>query len=242
MSTMRPRPPKDIPLLFTDEMIRRIVAGKKTQSRRPLRPQPQQVDSTTWRWSGWIFDGIPPDRSGEILLGQGIAATGRVHSGEPEVLDGIIRRASTSNVLVHGDVIVGREAWRTHEREPDMVDGVLYRADGSFRPIENTREAADAWILAHDNGKHGNHWRSSMHMPRWASRLTLEVTAVRVERLRDITEDDAVSEGLDGAESGEGEDCPGRHAFADTWDGIYAARGLGWDANPWVIVYDWAKT
>ena len=86
-------------------------------------------------------------------------------------------------------------------------------------------------------------WCPSIHMPRWASRITLEVADVRVERVQDITDDDAWEEGAwwwrhdDAAgppfyvRKGYNIEC-----FSELWDTIYAKRGLGWDANPWVWV------
>jgi len=98
------------------------------------------------------------------------------------------------------------------------------------------------------------HWRPSIHMPRWASRLTLRVTAVRVERVQEITEADAVAEGIrtlpgqDPADpSAWWESAPGEHqsrsacaAFRNFWDSLNAKRGHGWDANPyvWVVSFE----
>ena len=95
--------------------------------------------------------------------------------------------------------------------------------------------------------------RPSIHMPRWASRITLEITAVRVERLQDINTDDAKAEGLRPIIG-----CTGTinawqspavdrgralavDAFADLWDSINAKRGFGWDANPWVWVVSFRR-
>jgi len=86
-------------------------------------------------------------------------------------------------------------------------------------------------------------WRPSIHMPRWASRLTLDLTDVRVERVQDISESDAEAEGLTkrghwwdvGTDwKGDGLDTTASGAFRMRWDALNAKRGYGWDANPFV--------
>ena len=89
-------------------------------------------------------------------------------------------------------------------------------------------------------------WTPSIFMPRWASRLTLTVTDVRVQRLQEITEQDALDEGMwrygdfwnyrdpSDVEEGDGYSTP-RNAFRFLWEGINADRGFGWETNPWVV-------
>lgn len=142
-----------------------------------------------------------------------------------------------------------RETWRTEERESDSVDGIRFRADGAFVPIENTQEAADRWVALHKNGRPArgkakeefpstSPWRSSIHLPRWASRIRLDVKGVRIERLNDISHADIRAEGVSCPEH----DFPSgfcvsecrflRSAFIALWDGI---NGDGsYDSNPWV--------
>lgn len=85
-------------------------------------------------------------------------------------------------------------------------------------------------------------WLPSIHMPRAASRITLEVTGVRVERVQDISEDDARAEGV--APSIVGGDMGGieyRAGYQSLWDSINSKRGFGWDANPWVWVVEFRR-
>jgi hypothetical protein len=88
-------------------------------------------------------------------------------------------------------------------------------------------------------------WRSSIHIPREASRLTLEVRDVRVERLQDISENDAIAEGVDTSHCFCGvpelKDKCHRHKFMELWDKLNAKRGYPWDSNPWVYVIEFMR-
>ena len=122
-----------------------------------------------------------------------------------------------------GDRLWVKETWRPVERETDSVDGILYRADDAFIPIENSFEAAERWVDAYDNGKYGTAWRSPLYMKRWMSRVVLEIASVRVERVQEISEDDARAEG-----------CPAHAHFATLWDSINGKReGCAWEDDPW---------
>jgi len=88
------------------------------------------------------------------------------------------------------------------------------------------------------------HWKPSIHMPRRASRITLEVTGVLVERVQEISEADAKAEGCEATNCGmDGAEGPGfsyRQTFRSLWDSINAKRGYGWDVNPhvWVVAFN----
>ena len=88
-------------------------------------------------------------------------------------------------------------------------------------------------------------WSSPLFMPRWASRITLEITNIRVERLQDITEEDAEAEGISWSHSGGPFDNPeiigAIENFAYFWDSLNAKRGYPWDSNPWVWVIEFKK-
>ncbi|MCL1856996.1 MAG: hypothetical protein FWF84_05085 [Kiritimatiellaeota bacterium] len=128
-----------------------------------------------------------------------------------------------------GHTLWVREAFATFEGA--MGRGVVYRAD------PNAGGYVQLALCIPDR------WRPSIHMPRWASRITLDVRDVRPERLRDITEADAMAEGVKPMlveVMGQGV-CERSHkaAFEVLWDGIYAKRGLGWESNPlvWRVEY-----
>jgi hypothetical protein len=210
-------------------MVRAILAGKKTQARRVVNPQPS-AETSAVEWNS-VASAFVPWRLGFPTPGSG-HRTGdpmRCPYGAP------------------GDTLWVRETWRAVERAEDALDGVLFAADGAFVPIDPTPAAAERWMEAYDNGRHGEHWRPSIFMPRWASRLTLRVTGVRVERLQEISEEDARAEGMergryeretsDGLESG----VPGtyRAAFAAGWDSINGSKHP-WASNPyvWVVSFE----
>ncbi|MEL7476498.1 MAG: hypothetical protein AAGJ55_09755 [Cyanobacteria bacterium J06555_12] len=162
-----------------------------------------------------------------------------------------------------------REAWRPYEWHDEGVDeigdpvgdihpgtaGIQYRADDDFKPIENTQDASEAWcdLLRPDEACPSLceiRWRPSIHMPRWASRITLEVTDVRVERLQEISGAGAVAEGASML------DCYGPHCppacnesgcfgavewFQELWNSINTKPGTTWEDNPWVWVVEFRR-
>lgn len=136
---------------------------------------------------------------------------------------------------VPGDRLWVRETWAefyASSRGDTHEAGIRYAADGRERIIhvEKMRFGGDLRL----DGKLA--WRPSIHMPRWASRITLEVTDVRVERVQEISCGDLRAEGYDAPKI-----HPNLQKFRGSWDSIYAKRGFEWDSNPWVWVVTFQK-
>lgn len=130
-----------------------------------------------------------------------------------------------------GDLIWVREAWR-----------VIDRAD-SFAPRELLATDRRIWFEADGApAPPAGRYRPGMFMPRWVSRITLEITGVRIERLQDISEADAVAEGAEPIlVPPDGGSHPYREGFRDLWDGLNAKRGAGWDVSPWVWAIEFKR-
>lgn len=132
-----------------------------------------------------------------------------------------------------GDRLYVREAWRTEAAYDDLSPSAM----GGEEPIRYDADGAHQSWGYPAISKLGR-FRQGMHMPRWASRMTLNVCYVRVHRLQDISEEDAKAEGM----SGEfcdyelyGQSKPYRYEFSGLWNSLNADRGYGWDVNPWVV-------
>jgi hypothetical protein len=204
---------KERPILFSAPMVRAILDGTKTQTRRVVKPQPAPNKAhdggTVWVAGDGIH--VPVGSVGHLSLRekQGL----RCPYGQP------------------GDRLWVREAWRA----PSSCNHLPPR---SISDSEGVRFIADE-IFGADAGF--GKARRGMFMPRWASRITLEVTGVRVERLLDISDSDAWGEGIDFeayTAAGGCKDAP-RVAFGDLWERI---NGPGsWEANPWVWVVQFKK-
>jgi hypothetical protein len=179
---------KDHPILFSAPMVRALLDGSKTQTRRVVKPMHLPfVENLTANF----LDGKWGERP--------------MPYGQP------------------GDRLWVREAWAPIR---DGAKNAWYRAD----MCEATLNGAPP----------GFRWRPSIHMPRWASRITLEVTGVRVERLVDISEADAIREGVSADKYAyKGLDRAYSRAFSDLWENI---NGPGsWEANPWVWVIEFKR-
>ena len=198
---------KERPILFSGPMVRALLAGTKTQTRRVVKPQPA------------------PDQQPRTVIGS---------SGFVYVMDNAPLLSYPEVRRVRWDCPYGQPGDRLWMRESFSGPWCMEAQDGiAAAPPSKWGESSQIWYWADGEPTHGD-WtrpRPSIHMPRWASRITLEITSVRVERLQDISEADAIAEGVytDPA-------SPAYDAYAQLWDEI---NGPGsWAANPWVWVLE----
>lgn len=201
--------PKERPIIFSDPMVRAILEGRKTQTRRVIKPQPY-ISKILWQLDTKKPIGDPP-------------ATSFRTNYEPALKEWLEMLPSPYGTT--GDLLWVREAWW-----PETVSGMtnvyaLYRADKSE--------------------DRSGPWKPSIHMPKWASRIWLEVVSVRIERVQNISEDDARAEGAEAAWQGmDGPEGPGISfvaGFHFMWDSINAKRGYSWKSNPWVWVIEFKR-
>ncbi|MBM4740131.1 hypothetical protein [Klebsiella pneumoniae] len=210
---------KERGMIFNGEMVRAILDGRKTQTRRPIKWKQtrfteigEREDGSKWPWSE------DAEHACDFWHPCPFGAVG----------DRIWVRETFCPV---DDTQYGGEKW------------LDYRATPKF---EESHPAG--WDSA-PNDAEALKWRPSIHMPRWASRILLEITDVRVERLNAISEEDARAEGIiDGGclNCGEPEPCgcanpepDATDAFAYLWQSIYGQEN--WNANPWVWVIEFKR-
>lgn len=208
---------KERPILFSAPMVRAILEGRKTVTRRAVNPQPRLTDGSGFAWKGHLFGCGSDDRETASNFSKRCCPHGKP-----------------------GDRLWVREAWaRIRVAQAPDQEWVVYRES------DNRTD-------------YGGPWKPSIHMFRRDSRILLEITDVRVERLQDISEEQAVAEGLiwQGQEKGktfyshaERKYPPGSHqqfgisgtdalsAFRNLWNSV----GGDWTANPWVWVVEFKR-
>ncbi|MEE9568210.1 MAG: hypothetical protein V3W37_02395 [Candidatus Binatia bacterium] len=205
------------PILFSGPMVRAILSGEKTQTRRVCKPltfgwpQYEAVDGQMWYDDGiWFKRDSPYGRPGDRLW---VRETCVIREGS------YMQRKTLDELLIKGP-------------PPSSV-----------------------YYVATERIYEGEKKTPSIHMPRWASRITLEVVGVRVERLQRITIDDVRAEGVPDTwgecddnfqresklQPHEWDNKTWREQWQFRWDRIYAKRGFGWDAKPWVWVVEFRK-
>jgi len=227
---------KERPILFSGDMVRAILEGRKTQTRRVIKPQPIPCEDGSFDWRGDNYEILP----------RRLCPYGR-----------------------EGDRLWVRETWAAIW--PDVYDVPLEKCNIEYRADINALYPGN-WPADEARGNpEAPKWRPSIFMPRWASRITLDVTSITVERIQDISEEDASAEGCnlewyrDEAGSGEIWPCPlcqgwqvypalganlgvtendcdecntSRKMFKHLWNSINDKRGYSWDSNPWVWVVE----
>lgn len=202
----------DRPINFSAPMVRASLAGSKTQTRRVLKLRGHRAFSEFG----------PSDTKGYDW-----------HFRDAEKRWHDHRAAGLSNLLpyVHGDRLWVREA---HYLTDDGDNETAVYAEDACEVQKHINQIAQMQIgggLSDDWATPHLRLRPSIHMPRWASRLTLTVTDVRVQRLHDINRGDAMAEGCPFANMADG--LNPRGWYADIWDTIHGP--FAWKANPWVV-------
>lgn len=222
---------KERPILFSSPMVRAILEGRKTQTRRVVGFMCGTDFLTHRKDDLWILSstilniaaGLPrkkvSPRTGQLV---------RCPYGKP------------------GDRLWVRETWadvtlafQSHECEEPQV--IAFQADDA---VYNTR-TMHFLEYRNDSGIVVKKWRPSIFLPRPFSRITLEITNVRVERLQEISEADIRAEGVDESTIDELANLPNAHrepslleAWCHGWDALNGKRGYGWASNPWVWVIE----
>ncbi|WP_318368423.1 hypothetical protein [Enterobacter sp.] len=192
-------------MIFNAPMVRAILDGRKTQTRRIMKPQPEVCPRGGHWWSSNVFKTMLHVEE-EMQNGKG-------------GWGGLAGDACPFGTV--GDRIWVRETF---------ASGLSTKSTLAYRATHKREDLEDGF---YDTIK----WTPSIHMPRWASRITLEITDVRVERLNDISDTDANAEGvLADALS------PARYVFGSLWQSIYGADNpQSWQANPWVWVIEFKR-
>ncbi|GKO69038.1 morphogenetic protein [Klebsiella quasipneumoniae] len=202
-------------MIFNAEMVRALLSGRKTQTRRIIKPQPEATlsGSLSGKWLSRPLNGLLLPKIEDIAI----------HCPFGVVGDRIWVRETFQGPLFDYDLMDSYCKDPTPFEKPEFC---VYKADGVPAP-----EFYDA-----DDELHCC-WRPSIHMPRWASRILLEITNVRVERLKSISDGDAIREGCSTADMKSG-DCVA-DVFARLWASIYGDES--WNSNPWVWVIEFKR-
>lgn len=213
----------DRPIPFSAPMIRATLEDRKSQTRRVIVPQPP-ADAA--------FALITHDHTGSKARQWGWM------TGDPEHVESIVGLDLFDVCYAIGDRLWCREAWRTAAVYDDLSQSQL----GGEEPLKYEVDGAVDLHGGRMDGRWGR-YRLARFMPRWASRLTLIVTDVRVQRLQDISEEDAWDEGIQPQPSGlyragyeeDTEHDTAVEAYADLWDHVHGEGA--WGQNPWVEAY-----
>lgn len=221
------------PILFSGPMVRALLDGHKTQTRRVVKPQPDFDAARSALGGDTSMATVDVDQIGGLGLRRGDGM-------------GYVQPNAACPYGRNGDRLWVRETARCSYRSEQPPTnrgciGVEYQAGGSLTR-NYTLEQRDAlsWFPRTSHNADGAmRWTPAIHMPRWASRITLEVTGVRVERLNNISDADAAAEGWPGFTEDSGLDAMAW--YSELWDSLNASRGYGWEANPWVWVVEFRR-
>lgn len=226
---------QEYPILFNGEMVRAILAGKKTQTRRLNGLSKINVCPNDWVHIATFQDGLA--RFSNKLTGEDLTI-----------------KSSNGGL---GDRLYVRETFQTFRKDTEEEAHARFVAGQHIKSIDDLVKWAE---MPSGNGKLGilyaadfgnwavcpdsdlKPWTPSIFMPRKYSRIMLEITDIRVQRIQDISEPDAQAEGTEYfAHIDYSAGMTYRRRYSELWDKIYAERGHGWSKNNWVWVYTFKK-
>ncbi|HFF9779734.1 hypothetical protein [Serratia marcescens] len=211
---------KERPVIFNGEMVRAILHGRKTQTRRVMKAQPESPGFGL----RYISESLNNRDTGKYFWSQSDAC-------------GINKPRSKPFACPFGQV--GDRLW-VRETFMDLTGTGIEATTGKFEGFAYRADTPAGSYGDEVRKEYGLKWTPSLHMPRKACRIPLEITAVRVERLNDISEEDAKAEGV----------APSQHiitppealyrvGFLKLWQSIYGEES--WRANPWVWVIEFRR-
>jgi len=220
---------RERPIIFSGEMVKAILGGGKTQTRRVVKPQPFH----RYRFDGYSYSDslahfIDPQTKTEIISKCPYGAPGN-------------RLWVRETFCLETDFNMGLSDY-----QPPFQDGrpVQWSDDpewGNFWSQPHYKATDPTPDLCYDDQKEEGpcvKWKPSIHMPRWASRILLEITGVWVERLNDIMPECLHKEGIPDEVYFSDDPSMPMNWFRDLWNSINEKRGFGWDKNPWVWVVE----
>ncbi len=212
------------PILFKADMVVAILDGRKTQTRRVVTPH-----------TSVTVPHVPRKRWNELDFAAAVVDEGPSPAGNPGPYLKVPWRGERVTVRVYPRVQPGDTLWVRETLHEEITTADTDTPNGRLAVY-----SADGQVVQRDGRPAMYDWERetlpSIHMPRWAARITLPVTDVRAERVQDIFEADAMAEGI----RRQHVDDLGqtwhthRRGFQTIWDTINAPRGYGWDTNPWV--------
>lgn len=237
---------KERPIIFSAPMVRAILEGRKWQTRRVIKPQPFLSENMGMIWKG-IARWLHPDGKEQTIKNfyNFLGSSNTISNGK--------KKWQFCPFGIHGDRLWVRETWQSLAVHEHLSPANIPIGSDVQYPA-----TYDGWISKH---------RPSIHMPRWASRITLEIADIRVEQLQDISEEDAIAEGAQYFQDIPIEGCnynpprwsmkkpistmyclsSARMAFANFINELHGGKNWNlkshslWDDNPWVWVIEFKR-
>lgn len=215
---------KERPILFSAPMVSAILEGRKTQTRRVINPQPKGKtlqSNLDGKWLSKKFNGLLLPKIEDLPI----------HCPYGKIGDRLWVRETWSTVNLYGEIAL---AYKADGEVTRVVENESFQDEDGLINYDDPRlekYSFAAWADDLLEGKEGN-WKPSIHMPRWVSRILLEITNVHVEQLQDISESDCLKEGVGSPIL---RDCK-KPKFMQLWESINGADS--WTVNPWVWVVE----